>query len=105
VLNQTGISETTPEMPETPGTTLDMIQGISKTGRTTTPGDGAGTVIATLTATLSATNDQGTTLSSENRGYNSGYKQGYKRLFEHIICYHQRINTWTRILEINQESA
>jgi hypothetical protein len=36
VFNQTGLSETTPEMPETPGTTSDMIQGISTTGRTTT---------------------------------------------------------------------
>jgi hypothetical protein len=64
VLNQTGISETTPEMPGTPGTTSDMIPGISTIGRTTTttPGDGVGTVIATLTAT----NDQGTTLRAEN---------------------------------------
>jgi hypothetical protein len=69
VLNQTGISETTPEIPETPGTTSDMIQGISTPGRTRTktPGDGVGTLIATLTAsTLSATNDQGATLRTED---------------------------------------
>jgi hypothetical protein len=56
-----------PEMSGTPGTTIDMIQGNSTTGQTTTTsGDGADTVIAALTTTLFATDDLGTTTIIED---------------------------------------